>query len=131
MSANQVNVKTILIVEDEPAICEFCRRLLTKEGFDVDIAVNGKVAQAMIQNMTDNKQYDLCLVDIRMPEVNGMQLYQWMKTESPQLASRVIITTGSVVSEATMTFIQKTDKPFLPKPFTPAELRTVVRDALK
>jgi len=37
--------KKILVVEDEPAIYELCRRVLTDEGFEVDTAVNGKVAQ--------------------------------------------------------------------------------------
>lgn len=40
--------KGILVVEEEPAIYELCRKVLTDEGFEVDIAVNGKVAQGMI-----------------------------------------------------------------------------------
>ena len=38
-------MKNVLVVEDEPGICEVCRRVLTGEGFEVDIAVNGRVAQ--------------------------------------------------------------------------------------
>jgi len=124
---SSAGVKRILIVEDEPVICEVCRRVLTSEGFEVDIAVNGKVAQDMITN----KQYDLFLVDIRTPEVTGMELYQWLEGKHSQLIGRVIFTTGSVISGATTDFIKQTGRPFLPKPFTPDELKTIVRETLK
>ena len=127
MENSSAGVKRILIVEDEPVICEVCRRVLTSEGFEVDIAVNGKVAQDMITN----KQYDLFLVDIRTPEVTGMELYQWLEGKHSQLIGRVIFTTGSVISGATTDFIKQTGRPFLPKPFTPDELKTIVRETLK
>ena len=120
-------VKSILIVEDEPAICELCQRVLVDEGFEVEVAANGKLAQGMIAV----KQYDLFLVDIRTPTMNGMELYQWLKEKHPQLASSVIFTTGSVIPGATTSFIEQTGRPFLPKPFTPDELTTIVRKTLK
>lgn len=80
------SVKRSLVVEDEPAIRVLCLRVLTGEGFEVDIAVNGKVAQDMIEK----KQYDLCLLDIRTPVMTGNELYQWLKEKHPQLAGRVI-----------------------------------------
>ena len=124
---NFSGVKRILIVEDEPAICDLCQRVLTSEGFKVDIAINGKVAQDMIEE----QQYDFCLIDFRLPEMNGRELYQWLKEKHPQLASRVILTTGSVMGEDTMTFVEQTGRPFLPKPCTPDELRAIMREALR
>ncbi len=120
-------MKRILVVEDEPAICNICQRVLTREGFEVDIAVNGRVAQDMIEE----KQYDLCLLDIRTPKMNGIELYQWLQKKYPQLTSRVIFTTGSVMGGDTITFVEQTGRPFLPKPFTPKELRAIVQEALK
>ncbi len=119
--------KRILIVEDEPAISDVCRRVLTGEGFEVDIAVNGKVAQDMMVE----KQYDLCLLDIRTPEMDGRELYQWMQEKYPQLASRVIFTSGSVISGVATDFMKQTGRPFLPKPFTPDELKAIMRETLK
>ncbi len=127
MKTPDANVKRILVVEDEPAICELCQRVLTGEGFEVDIAVNGKVAQDMIEE----KQYDLFLFDIKLPVMNGRELYQWLKEKHPKRISRVIFTSGSVLSEDTQLFIEQTGRPFLPKPFTPDELKAIVRDALK
>jgi len=119
--------KRILIVEDEPAISDVCRRILTGEGFEMDIAVNGKVAQDMLEE----KQYDLCLFDIRTPEMDGKELYQWLKEKHPQQASRVIFTTGDVMSGDTQSFLEQAGRPFLPKPFTPAQLKAIMREALK
>ena len=119
--------KRILIVEDEPAISDVCRRILTGEGFEMDIAVNGKVAQDMLKE----KQYDLCLFDIRTPVMDGKELYQWLKEKHPQQASRVIFTTGDVMSGDTQSFLEQASRPFLPKPFTPAQLKAIMREALK
>jgi len=119
--------KRVLVVEDEPAISDVCRRVLTGEGFEVEIAVNGEVAQDMI----DKKQYDLCLVDIRTPAMNGRELYQWLKEKHPQLVNRVIFTSGDVMAGDTQSFLEQAARPFLPKPFTPDEIRTIVQEALK
>ena len=119
--------KRILIVEDEPAVSDFCRRVLTGEGVEVDIAVNGKVAQDMLEE----KQYDLCLFDIKTPTMNGKELYQWLKEKHPQMTSRVIFTTGDVMGGDTQSFLEQVGRPFLPKPFTPAQVKAIMRDALK
>ncbi len=116
----------ILVVEDEPAISDVCRRVLTSEGFEVDIAINGKVAQDMLVE----KDYDLCLFDIKTPIMNGKELYQWLKEKHPQQASRVIFTTGDVMGGDTQSFLEQAARPFLPKPFTPAQLRAIMSETL-
>ncbi len=127
MEKPSAGAKCILVVEDEAAISQVCLRVLTGEGFEVDIAVNGKVAQDMIEE----KQYDLCLIDIRTSEMNGIELYQWMEENYPQLSSRVIFTTGDVMGGDTQSFLEQAGRPFLPKPFTPSEIRAVLREALR
>jgi len=104
-----------------------CQRVLTREGFEVDIAVNGKLAQDMI----GKKQYHICLIDIRTPKMNGTELYHWLQKKYPQVANQVVFTTGSVLDEKTMAFIEQSGRPFLPKPFTPKELIAIVEEALK
>ena len=124
MKTRESNVKKILIVEDELAIGELCRRVLTGEEFEVDITVNGRIAQDIIEK----KQYDLYLFDIRTPEINGIELYQWLKEKHPQLANRVIFTSGSVVDKDIKIFLGQTGRPFLSKPFTSDELKAIVRE---
>ena len=126
MENSGAGIKRILVVEDEPAINEVCQRVLTSEGFEVDIAVNGRVAQDILEE----KQYDLCLIDIRTPEMNGFELYQWLKEKYPQQAERVIFTTGDVMGGDTVTFIEQTGRSYLPKPFVPNDLKAVVRETL-
>jgi len=120
-------VKKILVVEDEPAISDFCQRVLTSEGFEVDNAVNGQVAQDAIEK----KQYDLCLIDIRTPAMSGKELYQWLQEKHSQLMNGVIFTTGDVMAGDTQSFLEQVARPFLPKPFTPDELKAIIREALK
>ena len=119
-------LKRILVVEDEPAIGEVCLRVLISEGFEVDIAVNGEIAM----NMLDEEDYHICLIDIRTPVMNGKQLYQLIINKHPELANRVIFSTGDVLDGYTERFLELAGRPFLPKPFTPDELKTIVRETL-
>lgn len=121
------NVETILVVDDEPSIVRLCRKTLNNGGLSVDIATNGKVAQGMVLR----KHYALCLLDIRTPEMDGMELFHWLGDKHPEMAERVIFTTGDIISRETVHFIERSGMPFLPKPFTPGELQSVVNDVLK
>ena len=127
MKASGSSTKRILVIEDESAISDLCRRVLTTEGFEVDIAVQGKIAQDMLEE----KQYDLCLIDLRLPAMDGKELYQWLKERHPKLADGVIFSTGDVMGKDATTFIEQSGRPFLPKPFTPDELKDIVREAGK
>lgn len=127
MKDSATEVKRILVVEDEPAICDVCLRVLTGEGFEVDIAANGELAEEELQE----NHYDLILIDFRTPVMNGKELYQWINEQYPELVSRVIFTTGDVMGGNPQSFVELTGRPFLPKPFTPNELRTIVRETLR
>ena len=127
MKASDSSTKRILVVEDEPSISAVCRRVLTGEGFEVDIAVQGKAAQDML----GEKRYDLCLIDIRLPAMDGKELYQWLKKRHPKLADGVIFTTGDVMGGGdTEIFLEQTARPILLKPFTPAQLKSIVKGVL-
>jgi CheY-like chemotaxis protein len=126
MTQDNTHRRRALVVEDEPVISQICRRILMAEGFDVDIAMNGLIAKKMV----DDKSYDLCLSDIRTPAMDGIQLYEYLEQEHPELARRVVFTTGDVISGYIAQFLEGTKRRFLPKPFTPYELKQVIRDAL-
>ncbi len=117
----------ILIVEDGPEICQVCFSVLMREGLSVDIATNGRVAQDMIEA----KPYDLCLIDIRMPKMSGNEFYQWLQKKYSQLSRQVIFTSGDLMGGDTKNFLEQAAKLFLPKPFTPKELKRTVQEALK
>ncbi|MBI2851604.1 MAG: response regulator [Chloroflexi bacterium] len=119
--------KRILVIEDEPAIAEVCARTLTAEGFEVDIAANGRVAQ----QVASSKPYLLLLADIRTPAMDGKEFYNWLAENHPPLAKRVLFTSGDIIGKDTIEFLEQTGRPFLPKPFTPEELRNKVKEALE
>jgi DNA-binding response OmpR family regulator len=127
MSTLDRTTRRILVVEDEPSIGNMCQRVLTREGFEVDIAANASLARDMI----DKKEYHVYLVDIRTPQMSGVELYQSLQDKHPQAANRVIFTTGSLIGEETQAFIRQSGRPFLPKPFTPGELTETIDKSLR
>jgi CheY-like chemotaxis protein len=74
---NEANGRSVLVVEDESSITKVCMRTLTAEGFQVDFAKNGEVAQEMWKR----KNHDLCISDIRTPRMNGIELYRQLETD--------------------------------------------------
>ncbi|AII60351.1 response regulator [Dehalococcoides mccartyi] len=117
----------VLVVEDEPSICQVCLRTLEGMGLDVTIAINGQIGQSLIQRDT----FDLCLVDIRTPVMNGKNLYAYVLNHYPNIAKRIIFTTGDLLDETTRGFLDATGQPFLPKPFTPNDLKTIITETFQ
>lgn len=118
--------RRILSVEDEPSIRQVCQRVLTSQGYQVDFAQNGVAAESMLMKA----DYDLLLVDIKTPVMDGKQLYRYIEKRYPKLANRVIFTTGDVIGDDTHRFLEQTGRPFLLKPFSPDELKAMVRGTL-
>ena len=119
--------KRILIVEDEPTICDIYRRTLADEQFEVSEAPNGLVARRMLTR----KQYDLLLIDLKTPPMSGKELYQWLQEQYPQMTYRVIFTTGDIVGGDTQMFLERTGRPYLTKPFTPDELKAIILETIE
>ena len=126
MEQTNTSGKSVLVVEDEPGIARICVRTLVAEGFQVDIAVNGEIGL----DMWRKKNYDLCISDIRTPHMSGIELFHQLKNENPEAVKKFIFTTGDVLSANVKEFLKVTGRPYLPKPFTPEELRVIVRKAL-
>ncbi len=127
MSGAGSGKKKILFVEDEAVICTIYRLVLEAEGFDVYIAADCLTAQKMI----NHTNYDLCLIDILIPEMSGRQLYQWLLETHPQLATKVIFCTGSSMDERIKKFLEKSGRPLLSKPFSIDELISIIQEAMR
>jgi len=120
------NNKTILVIEDEPFLNRILVKALKKEGFEVDTAANGRIAMDMVHM----KEYDIYFSDIRIPEMSGIDFYKQFKKDNPELANRVILSSGDLLSNDVKTFLNETDVRFLAKPFTPDELTALLREVL-
>jgi PAS domain S-box-containing protein len=112
----------ILVVDDEQSVRGLARRFLVKKGHHVDEAKSGKAALRMIQE----REYDCVIVDLRMPDLSGEGLYEWLKKNRPALANRVIIISGDIANPDTVEILERIGRPFLLKPFDLDDLLQIV-----
>jgi len=117
----------ILIVEDETLTCDLLTRVLSERGHRSEAVPDGKVA---LKKLEENS-YDICLLDLKMPEMSGIELYKIIKKRYPKLAKRVVFATGDIVSRETQEFLVSTGRQYLAKPFDYRELIEVVEEVLR
>jgi two-component system NtrC family sensor kinase len=117
-------IRRMLVVDDEPDIRETLAEILEHYGFLVDIAASGHEALAL----TRANSYDGVLSDIRMPGLNGMELYRQLALHKPELTDRFVVVTGDDLSGSVRAFLDETRVPVIEKPFGPADVRRVLRD---
>jgi PAS domain S-box-containing protein len=116
----------ILVVDDERGIREGCRRILTAEGFSVDVAVNGKEGWDMVRA---KGPYDLVLVDLMMPVMGGLELMDEVGRFDPEVI--MIVITGFATIETAVEAMKHGAYDYVPKPFTPDQLVAVVNRGLE
>ena len=125
-AARPVAGKTILVVDDEPAVASLLAEALSRDGYKVDMAANGAVALRML----GARDYDLIISDSGMPELGGRELYREIERRDPRLTRRFVFVTGDILNPRTRAFLAKTGAPQLEKPFTVENVKRVVRRAL-
>jgi len=116
----------ILIVDDEPAVLQLLSRVLAEDRHHVETA--GNAADAL--NRLKNGKYDLVLLDIKLPEMSGIELYKHLQKLSPSLAKAVIFVTGDVMGADTREFLDRTKALHLAKPFDTEQVRKEVNHIL-
>ena len=116
--------KRILVVDDETTVCQSIKLALADEGYSIDLAASGEEAL----RRSDLADYDLILADMMMPGTSGLDLLKGIQSKDP--AARVVIITGYPTDKAASQSLRMGAVDFLPKPFTPAELRAAVARAL-
>jgi len=115
--------KNILVVDDEVSVNNNIRKILGKSGFQVDQAVTKEEAIEKINQLT----YKLVLLDLRIPGVSGLELLETVSKAQP--FAKVIIITGYASIETAVESARIGAVNYLPKPFTPDELRNVTEKA--
>ncbi len=114
----------ILIIDDEQRICRNCAKILAKSGYEACYALNGHDALKMM----DENRFYVVITDLKMSRVGGMEVLLRVKENYPDIQVIVITGYASVASAVEVMKMGACD--YLPKPFTPHELRAVVRQAL-
>jgi len=115
----------ILVIDDEEAMRDSCSQILAKDGFRAETAENGHVG---LEKARDLKPA-LALIDLKMPGLSGFEVLQRIKDIDPGIIPIVI--TGYATVESAVEAMKKGAYDFLPKPFTPDELRIIIRRALE
>lgn len=105
--------RSALIVDDEPGIVAVLSEIISGIGYDVTTATNGVEAMERITSGT----YDVILSDMRMPDMDGVKLFETLKKENEVLAHRIVFVTGDTVSPDTRAFLKGTGNRWLSKPF--------------
>jgi len=118
--------KAILVVDDEHYVADMLADLLRLDDHRVDVAPNGHVALERLRA----QPYDLVLIDLKMPELDGPGLYEALARDHPQLLRRLVFLTGDALSSEISAFLERAGAPYLYKPFTLEEVRRVIHRAL-
>ena len=116
----------ILIVDDEPSINDVLTRALSEQGYVTDSALTAKTA---LQKIAGNN-YELYIIDLKMPRTSGKRLYQIMRQRYPSLAEKVVFITGDTTTPATENFLASTGKPYLAKPFSSDQVIELLEETL-
>ncbi len=115
----------ILVIDDEPGIRQGCQRALKSQDYQVDTAANGDEGLRLIEAY----HYDLVLIDVMMPGINGIELISLIHAQDPDTVCLII--TGYATVELAVSAIKEGAYDFLTKPFTADELILAVNQGLE
>jgi two-component system NtrC family sensor kinase len=118
--------KRMMVIDDEEEILEVVGRILERLGHRVVTVDSAETALDKIAS----QHYDLVICDVRMPGIGGQGLYQSLRANHPDLAKRVIFTTGDTVSRTTRAFLENVGTPYLSKPFMIEDLQRAIEEVM-
>ncbi|MCB2185854.1 MAG: sigma-54 dependent transcriptional regulator [Deltaproteobacteria bacterium] len=119
----QSQTSRILIIDDDFAMQDACREVLVRQGYETEVAATGSEGLAAL----DRFSYDVVLLDLRMPDIDGMSILHHIVREDSLAVVIVISGHGSI--ETAVEAMKAGAFDFLAKPFTPVQLREVVHRA--
>lgn len=115
----------VLIVDDEPDICELLAITLSRMGLETSSATDVKDAKVFL----DKEEFNLCLTDMRLPDGTGIELVKYIQENKPNMPVAVITAFGSI--EAAIDSLKAGAFDFISKPVDLTRLRELVHTALK
>jgi two-component system NtrC family response regulator len=116
----------ILVVDDQPEVALVVRAMLVHEGFEVETAVNGREALDLLMSAL---HFDLIITDVRMPEMDGLELLRRARQMRKDLP--VIVMTGHATRRNRLDAMEKGAFDYVSKPFGIRVLLKAVHDALR
>ncbi len=117
--------KSLMVIDDEKNVCNELADLFRDKGCIVQCAYNGVQAKELI----DNNSIDLVLLDLKLPDVNGFDLLERIKSKAKS-DTYIIIITGYADLESALKALREKVYDYLIKPINPYDLVGTVRNAL-
>jgi PAS domain S-box-containing protein len=117
----------VLVVDDEPHILHYMHATLDAWGHIPVVAADGEEGLAL----ASREHFDLIISDLRMPRFGGREFYEELTRRNPEMAARLVFSTGDTVRGDTLTFLETLDRPYLHKPFSLAELRSLLANVVR
>jgi two-component system NtrC family response regulator len=115
----------VLVIDDERSVCVTCRRILEAEGHTVEFTLSGLEGV----RMAVGGDHDVVLLDLKMPDISGMEALEQIRRQRPDLT--VVIITGYATIQTSIEAVRKGAFDYIPKPFTPEELTLALQKALE
>jgi DNA-binding response OmpR family regulator len=115
----------VLVMEDEFSVAKGLEMVLKEEGYDVELAATGEQA---LENL-GRKVFDLLVADLRLPDINGMEVIKILRQKRPQ--TMVIVITGYASVDTVVESMKLGAYEYIPKPFTEEQIKSAVDAALR
>jgi len=115
----------VLVIDDEESMRDSCSMIIEKEGLSPETAENGEKGLEKIKEIKP----DIALIDLKMPGIGGLEVLEKLKETDPTIIAVVITGYGTV--ESAVEAMKRGAYDFLQKPFTPEELRRIMRRGLE
>jgi DNA-binding response OmpR family regulator len=123
---NHPTGRAILIAEEDPSLAAFLRKELEADAHSVEVAYDGEAALMALAN---NRRYDLLILDLNLPKLDGLSLIRQVKPDKPRLAM-IVLSARSRIEDKVQAFQSGADD-FLAKPFSILELMARVQALLR
>ena len=117
--------RRVLVVDDEPVVVDVLRELLQKQGYEVEIAGDAAGARRLLKEQS----WDAVLLDVMLPDADGMQLLRWTRERDPDLAVVMITAFGTV--ESAVHAMKAGAFHYVTKPFKNDEVRNLIQRAVQ
>jgi len=118
--------ETILIVDDEEQVLDACGAMLGQLGYNTILAKNGKEAVEIFKK--ENANIDLIILDMIMPEMDGLTAYGHLKEIDPNV--KVLLASGYSMTDNVKEIVASGCDEFIQKPFTMGQISRVTRELL-
>ncbi len=117
----------VLLIEDEPAVMAYVRAALERSGYPVVCCESGADALRLLESET----FLGVVSDMRTPGgVDGGQVYAWLVSHRPEMASRLVFITGDIANEETVATLRETGAPCVEKPFRVQQFIDVISQTM-